>query len=376
MSFQPDEKERRINEPFNFKGDRSDRKQARHFLRLCKNYLELNAKIYNTDKSKIFFATQFLQEDPAASWSESLLNEYDTQQTYPTYATFEDDFKKAFITQNEEQEAFQALDTLKQGPDDSVITYNAQFQTLAAQAKANDFVSLQEKYLKGVNRKIAEEIIKHQPQPKAMVTSTTNGKGVYELAVEYEATAKRLEKLANAIEVNRTNKWNTQPAYNRRPFQSFQPRNNFNRNNYNRNNFNRNYTPNRNPPNYQNNQGGFNPKYRYLKKLTPQEREKAIANGECLRCREKGHIGRNCPNFPNDSTYIRNTTINESYGHNYGTIFDQQGPTIAQATTSSHNPFRTQPNKLGIVEIKAAIKELSVGEFSDLIQDIEAKADF
>ena len=86
---------------------------------------------------------------------------------------------------------------------------------------------------------------------------------------------------------------------------------------------------------------------------------------------------RNCPNFPNNyPTYIRNTRISDSFEDNYGTIFDQQGPTIAQATTSNHNPFRTQPNKLGIVEIKAAIKELSVGEFSNLIQDIEAKADF
>ena len=101
-----------------------------------------------------------------------------------------------------------------------------------------------------------------------------------------------------------------------------------------------------------------------------------MAQGRCLRCREKGHFARNCPKnqayIRNIGTYESNTTFEDGYG----TIFDQQGPTIAQATTSSHNPFRTQPNKLGIVEIKAAIKELSVGEFSDLIQDIEAKADF
>ena len=32
-----------------------------------------------------------------------------------------------------------------------------------------------------------------------------------------------------------------------------------------------------------------------LKKLTPEEREKCMREGLCLRCRQKGHIARNCP---------------------------------------------------------------------------------
>ena len=32
-----------------------------------------------------------------------------------------------------------------------------------------------------------------------------------------------------------------------------------------------------------------------LQKLTPAEREKCMKEGRCLRCREKGHIAKNCP---------------------------------------------------------------------------------
>ena len=32
-----------------------------------------------------------------------------------------------------------------------------------------------------------------------------------------------------------------------------------------------------------------------LKKLTPAEREKCMKEGRCLRCREKGHLAKNCP---------------------------------------------------------------------------------
>ena len=254
------------------------------------------------------------------------------------------------------------MDTIKQGPDDSVITYNAQFQTLAAQAKATDFVSLQEKYLKGVLPQIAREIIKTTPQPKVMVTDATLGKGVYDLAIEAEATFKRLDKLANAIGITNVPSNRSPPvASNRRPFQP-------------RFGFNRNYAPNRNPANYRSNQD--NQKPTELKRLSPAERTELMAQGRCLRCREKGHFARNCPK---NQAYIRNIGTYESnstFEDGYGTIFDQQGPTIAQATTSNNNPFRTQPNKPNLVEIKAAIKDLSVGEFSELIQDIEAKEDF
>jgi hypothetical protein len=30
-------------------------------------------------------------------------------------------------------------------------------------------------------------------------------------------------------------------------------------------------------------------------KLTPEEREKYMREGLCLRCREKGHMARECP---------------------------------------------------------------------------------
>lgn len=32
-----------------------------------------------------------------------------------------------------------------------------------------------------------------------------------------------------------------------------------------------------------------------IKKLTPAEREKCMKEGRCLRCREKGHMAKNCP---------------------------------------------------------------------------------
>jgi hypothetical protein len=39
-----------------------------------------------------------------------------------------------------------------------------------------------------------------------------------------------------------------------------------------------------------------------IHKLTPEEREKCLRLGLCLRCRKPGHLARNCPNFGTTST--------------------------------------------------------------------------
>lgn len=151
-----------------------------------------------------------MQEGPAGAWATTKIDTLEKNNNYGTYTDFISDFTKAFITQNEAEEALQALDELKQKQGESVITFNAKFQTLADQANATEFVMLQEKYLKGISPRIAREIIKHSPQPTTMITVAATGKGLYDLAVKIEAMFRRLDKLANVIGVTPTRNFQSQ----------------------------------------------------------------------------------------------------------------------------------------------------------------------
>lgn len=82
-------------------------------------------------------------------------------------------------------------------------------------------------------------------------------------------------------------------------------------------------------------------------------------------------------------TNIRNTEI-QSYNHptinainNYNHGQDHQYETnMMHTNTQDNNPFRVNINKSNLIAIKAAIKDLSVGDFTSLVEDIESQEDF
>ena len=335
-------KEIKIAPPFLFKGDESDRSRAPQWIFLLKNYIGINQGTYDTDEKKIRFGLSYLQDGPAGQWAKMKM---DILQARPagwgTIDRFIQDFKEAFITQNESEEAIHKLDELRQGKG-SVLAYNAQFETLIQQTGLSDFIAIQEKYLKGLNTDIARDIVRDPTQP-------TTKDELYRLAIKKGAVKERLSKLNLAIFQGPSNRFtNNQPFRRNNPF-----RNNFNRptngnqsyNSWNNGNQNRNNNP------------------RPFNRLDPQERARLMKEGRCFICKQTGHNARNCTQ---KQTNIRNM----DFGNN-----EWIEPNEPRNQTDN-NPFRNEASNLDVTAIRSAIADLSVGDFSKLMEDIETLPDF
>ena len=85
----------KLNLPKDFSGKREDLKK---FLQQVNLYMDVNAKIYHNDMTKIAFILSFMDEGDASSWKEQFLEEATSTSPhdYGTWADFERDLKGAF----------------------------------------------------------------------------------------------------------------------------------------------------------------------------------------------------------------------------------------------------------------------------------------
>ena len=65
-------KEIQINNPKTFNGDRN---YLNKFIQSCTAYLNLNVKIFNSDKKKILFVLSYMTEGTAEAWKEVFMDE-------------------------------------------------------------------------------------------------------------------------------------------------------------------------------------------------------------------------------------------------------------------------------------------------------------
>ncbi|KAF5333972.1 hypothetical protein D9758_017284 [Tetrapyrgos nigripes] len=112
---------------------------------------------------------------------------------------------------------------------------------------------------------------------------------------------------------------------------------------------------------FQDNLPGASSTMKYPPKLTPQEREKMRKEGRCFRCRGLGHMGNDCPTFPNTPQINPNNTT--------------WRPSIKQAAveTSESKVNTTTDN---ISELTARIGALSGEEKEGLLKKFVTEADF
>ncbi|KAF5364487.1 hypothetical protein D9758_010649 [Tetrapyrgos nigripes] len=114
---------------------------------------------------------------------------------------------------------------------------------------------------------------------------------------------------------------------------------------------------------FQDNAPGASSITKYPPKLTPQEREKMRKEGRCFRCRGLGHMGNDCPTFPNTLPNVPNSTT--------------WRPSIKQAavTTETSEP-KTNTTPDNISELTARIGALSGEEKEGLLKKFVTESDF
>ena len=258
----PEDRERRLGDPAPFKGDSTDKKNARRFLNHCQSNLDINSKIYPNDKDKILYALARMIDGPAGDWANDLIEAASAPGgSYGTWSAFKTQFTNKFITTNEVAEAIHELSTMQQG-DRTADDFNNAFQSAVARSGVTQHDVLKSYYENAISRPLLLKIYAKGEAPTDMA-------GYYKAASNHDNLYRRLKALGGPPTTK------TQSLSQR-----FKPKN---RNNYSAPQTTTSFSAtSSNPP-----------------KLTPEERARCIAQKLCFKCRQPGHTTVNCPRYPN-----------------------------------------------------------------------------
>lgn len=240
--------EKKIRAPPDFNGDRT---AALLFLATCVTYLRINSDFYEDDEAKIIFVLSYMTEGTATAWKASVLekayteDEHEEEKGFGTWKDFVKDFKAAFFTLNPTDDAIATMKTLKQtGTADDYI---AAFRPLAISSRISQVEVLADYFLTGLNNGLVRSIMSASTMPKEIE--------------EYYTLAARLDlqwRKGQAI-IKGTTTTSKKPATTTQSSNS-------------------------------NNGRRIN-----LTKLTEAERAQYLKEGRCFRCRQTGHMAKECP---------------------------------------------------------------------------------
>ena len=123
----------KLNLPKDFSGKREDLKK---FLQQVNLYMDVNAKIYHNNMTKVAFTLSFMDEGDALSWKEQFLEEATSTSphNYSTWADFERDLREAFQPFDTPGDALEEIKNLQMGSN-SIEDHNAKFQMLLTKSK-------------------------------------------------------------------------------------------------------------------------------------------------------------------------------------------------------------------------------------------------
>ena len=125
----------KLNLPKDFSGKREDLKKFLQQVNLC---MDVNAKIYHNNMTKIAFVLSFMDEGDASSWKEQFLKEATSTSphNYGTWTDFERNIKEAFQPFDAPGEALKEIKNLQMG-NNSIKDHNVKFRMLLTKSKLN-----------------------------------------------------------------------------------------------------------------------------------------------------------------------------------------------------------------------------------------------
>jgi hypothetical protein len=262
-SMASDSKGPSIANPTPFNGDRN---RSKYFLQQCElvfNAREKDFQIAGTPptenhKAKISYALSYMKEGNALAWASKLM-----ESALPsTWKDFKTLFETTFKSLNNDEKARAMIQRLLQGRH-SVDAYTATFNTWKVDSGWNE-QALIDAYLKGLNPDIQNRL-------QAMDQIPT--------------TLDKIQEKAAAFDINRTTnqmrfgRWN-QPVYPDTAFEIPRPRFQGQQ---------RTQTPGQGTR--------HDPIVINRTQLSQEERAQYMKEGRCFKCRQKGHMARECPEY-------------------------------------------------------------------------------
>lgn len=353
MAVQPNTHILKLTDVPHFKGDAEDKDLARSYWEIWEDTLEVNPTAFNTDAMKIRFVLAQMQGGPAAQWATAkrLQARNANPVNWGTWATFKEEFKRAFISPDEGQDARDRLMSIQQTKD--VTSYNNEFRMLAQHANINEFNALSQFYKKGLRTGIRRRIMEKIPAPTTMEDTTANNvvtRGLYGLALDMERIAglvrDEYEKVNPFRRIQQFNQRRDMNQFNRKPVTVLA-------------NAVQTGPENRSPT------------------LTPELRQKLSAENRCFKCRIKGHYARNCRTNPFSNT---NNPFN-NYPRNNGNAREIRSTYTSNSNTSAiqpnnNNPFQqmnSTPDKDSVTNIRKLMADLPVSQFEQLFDSLETE---
>jgi hypothetical protein len=223
--------------------------------------MQLNKHIYNYDEAKIAFVMSFLNDKEAEKWKETYRTAIITDEgeiKYPTFKEFITTFTTYFQPINQALVANNQIVTIRQGKR-TVEEYLAEFRLLSSLAGMTadtpaDNLHLINYFKRGLNPFIARKIALSEHVPTTIVDWADR-------AVRYD-TNYRLENANKQGYKNTGSFWNNGGNNNSRS---------------NNNNGNRR-----------------DPYAMDVDAMTTEERTSLMKQGKCFKCKQPGHLARDC----------------------------------------------------------------------------------
>lgn len=254
-----------------FHGDRS---LATTFVAHFNNYMRLNKTIYTDDEDKISLFFNAMKGEVAGKWAEARMKEYDADQLNPALIikrwTQLSDVIKAFQDEYKSVDpvtaARNALETLRMTGDyASIDKFMQRFNTLATESEFDE-PSLIYFLRRSLNPSLVDRIATSFPQPKDL-------KEYKERAVTMQLAweNRQIEKKQTRGTVHTTSSHKSASTSSNANDQGV-------------------------PMDIDSARRLGASSIAPLTRLTDAERENLRRQGACFRCRQKGHMSRECPN--------------------------------------------------------------------------------
>ncbi|KIJ05135.1 hypothetical protein PAXINDRAFT_93852 [Paxillus involutus ATCC 200175] len=163
MSERPTEL--KVGTPVHFDGSPND---ASRWLHSVIAYISINDRIYTSDNKKIILALSFMSKGSAATWAEAAYENAAELENFGTWANFQEDFKRTFVTKDVKATAIAKLSSLTQSGCGSLEKFNAEFRLLAHRSSVNSQGALIEWYLRALHPSISTQILRMDKTPETL----------------------------------------------------------------------------------------------------------------------------------------------------------------------------------------------------------------